>query len=292
LEELDRQGYIVGARETATEFANRIRSLVATTETLESNLATGSCVLDGFRLRPEDRIGRGPFTEAGHETSRLYRFAIDWVPGFFQPLRGLFAGCAFSYTPDFFVLFVIRSSFRGRTRWWIYDRRELMAHELCHAARAPLQARLFEETFAYQTSASGFRRELGGMFRSAADSIVLLGSVLLLLAAQITQTCILGDRRMPFAWMYLFWGLVLAVVLRLIVRHLYYRRIFHRALANLRPVAGEDSLAVLFRCTDADVVALARCAGPDRCRAWIDNERQTVLRWRVIHARFVDRART
>ena len=176
----DANGFLLGADESAEDFAKRIRLFQTNRQKLEDALRKdGKYDAEGIIVTPDDRIPNTLFAKIAEHTKRLYRFQIDWVPGFFidPSFSLLFGGCAFCSYPDFFTMFIIRRTFKTQEKWLIYNRDELLAHELCHVARIALLSEEFEETFAYQTSASSFRKLIGGIFRKQTDSFLFLGAV-------------------------------------------------------------------------------------------------------------------
>ncbi len=285
---LDARGLFPAPGEDAAGFASRLemldRNLTGVEDTLREQ---GRYELSGLVLKPEDRIDPVLFTEAGELTDSLFAFRVDWVPGFYtDPHHAwLFGGCAFFDPDDFLTLFIIRKSFAKSPRWFLYDRRELLAHELTHVARNALRAERFEERFAYQTAKTAFRRSLGSVFRSQSDSFILLASVLLLVCAQFTQVLFL-------AWIpvWLFWLGVGGTVGRLAFRHWQTGAEFAAARYRLRPAFGAHALAVLCRCTDAEVRELADLP-PAPAAAWLEARKASgELRWQVIFARFTTEA--
>lgn len=281
---LDERGLILGRDETAAAFAERLRRLRANFAELEQTLtSTGKFETGGLVLRAGDRISPELYAEANTVTRRLYAFAADWVPGFYVNPRNawLFGGCAFFDCPDFFALFIIRKIFAVKTRWFIYNRRELLAHELCHVARVALYSGPYEERFAYQTAETGFRRHMGSVFRTQYDSFLLLGSTILLLVAQVLQIALW--QRFP---VWVFWLGVIGAVLYLGIRHARTGMEFARARRVLTPRFGDHAMAVLFRCTDAEIGALARLRTPQELDSWVSTECASQLRWRVIQHRF------
>jgi len=283
--ELDRLGLLLGAHESAAQYAARLDCLRANTTAMDRSLAEhGTYEIEGIAVLAQERIPPALFEEAREVTETLFAFAVSWVPGFFiNPVFGwLFGGCAFHFYPDFFALFIIRKSFADRARWLIYGRRELLAHELCHIARIGLGSHVFEETFAYRTATSAFRRAAGSVFRSPWDAFGLLLSVFLLLIAQLTRVFLL-----PTLWIWPFWAAVLAVVGWLAWRQWRCGRVFARALRNVTRIAPDRALAVLFRCTDGEIVHLARVADSATLLEWVGRLCESNLRWQVIRERFL-----
>jgi hypothetical protein len=285
LAELDARGFLAGAGETPAEYVARLRQFASRSEQLDRDLAAqGEVTLEDVTVQAAARIDPALYQEAGDITERLFRFRIDWVPGFYIDPRcaWLFGGCAFSFFPEFFALFIIRRSFATQARWFLYNRRELLAHELTHVARFALFHEQFEERFAYLTAESAFRRASGGIFRAPRDSFVLLGSSLLLLLAQLLQLSLL-----PALPMWLFWLGVLAAVAWLAARHLHAGRLFRRAAQALAPAfPAAPVTALLCRCTRDEILALAALRAEADAAAWVEARAATDWRWRLLRHRF------
>ncbi len=285
LVQLDGQGLLVGAAESLPEYVERLRRLQANTAQMDETLATdGKTVIEGIPVDASERIPPALYDTVREATESLYSFAVDWVPGFYiNPSHSwLFGGCAFYFYPDFFALFIIRKAFADRERWLIYSRSELLAHELCHVARIGLLSDVYEESFAYQTATSPFRKAVGSVFRSPMDSYLLLAGTFLLLIAQIFRVSLF-----PALWIWPFWGIVFGTIGYLAVRHVLQEWTLSRAFERLTSVFGEQARAILFRCTDREVDAIARLHSPEALRDWIDSQPQDSVRWQVIKARFM-----
>lgn len=283
LAQLDAAGLLLGAEETLAEYAGRLRSLQHNLELMDDELRRErTFTIDGVTVHADRRIPAAVFDEAHGDTERLYGFRLEWVPGFFIDPRFslLFGGCAFSFYPDFFALFIIRRAFATRSRWLIYGRRELLAHELCHVARVALGSQDFEEMFAYQTATSAFRRLAGCIFRGQAEALALVGSTLGLLGAQLVRT-------LALSWwpVWPFWLLTAGVFLWLVLRLAGLRRVWNRALEHAEWLAPGRARLLLFRCTDAEVAELARLGEPAAAQAWFEQRCQSQVRWQVTRAR-------
>lgn len=278
----DANGFLLGADESAEDFAKRLRLFQANRQKLEDALQKdGKYDAEGIIVTPNDRIPNTLFAKIAEHTKRLYRFQIDWVPGFFidPSFSLLFGGCAFCSYPDFFTMFIIRRTFKTQEKWLIYNRDELLAHELCHVARIALLSEEFEETFAYQTSASSFRKLIGGIFRKQTDSFMFLGVTFVLLFAQILRTQWLHS--IPI-WP--FWSLVGLVFAWLLIRHAFHCRRLGIAQRHTAELFGTDNaFPVMFRCTDAELHRFASTE-PQTLKTWISE--QNSLRWQIIRKRF------
>lgn len=284
LARLDEAGFICGKEENAQNFTERLGKLRQNIANMEKQLQeSGQFVIEDLKLEAKEKIDPKLFQESHSICQKNFRFAIDWVPGFFinPHLSFLFGGCAYFFYPDFFALFIIRRSFRQKRRWLIYRRDELLAHELCHVARLGLESHEYEETFAYQTATSSFRRLLGGVFRQQRDSFLFLGTSFLLLIGQLLRTFWLPA--LP-AWP--FWALFILFLAHLGRQHQQSCRRLAQALANIQPTFGDNSQAVLFRCTDQEIHDLAKLSS-DSVLTWLDRQCQHLLRWRIIRHRFL-----
>ncbi len=272
---LDRHGFVMGKSESPEEVVARLGTLADKLAKMQGELdKTGKFEIDGVTVEAKDRIPDKLFGEAREMTSRLFGFAIDWVPGFFIDPFFLFGGCAFTYFPDFFAMFIIRRSFKQSPKWFIYKRKELLAHELCHIARIGLESERFEETFAYQTATSPFRRLLGGLFLKPMDSYLLLTAAFLLLIGQLLRTYLFPA--LPIAP---FWGFLALSILWLSLRYIHLMNLLKRAKANMELLWGGNAMKALFRCTDDEIRSWAAFKGKDDAQAWLDGQG---VRWKVI----------
>jgi hypothetical protein len=134
--------------------------------------------------------------------------------------------------------------------------------------------------FAYQTATSAFRRLAGSIFRGQAEAFWFVGSTLGLLVAQMLQTLAL-----PWWPVWPFWCLTVGVFLWLVLHLVVLRRVWGQALEHAEWLAPGRGRRVLFRCTDAEVEALARLTSPTAAQAWFEQCCQTQVRWRVTRAR-------
>ena len=258
---LEKAGYFPAPGENEQAFFDRVEKTSAVFEEFAGELQNGSAEFDSVRVKPEEQIPDSFVREAGDVTEQLYGFRISHVPGFF--LTGgvglLWGGCMIGDCDSGFSLFLIRNAFRNRSRYLIYDRRELFAHELCHAARMPLGDNpRFEEHFAYQTSGSSLRRGWGNCFIHSYDALLFVAGSLLLPIGQCLQLFLLPQ--LPIAP---FWVLAFAYPLFLIIRNLCARRVLRKAECFLKQKGFSQPHFVLFRSTDSEIAELAKGNFPD-----------------------------
>lgn len=287
LARLDANGFLVAPAESFSDYLSRAEGLIRFSEKVTADLRESGCFeLDkDFILPVENRISELIIDEAAGITMPLYGFAVFWVPGFFlsQSLGILWGGCSYSDSANNLNIFLVRNAFATRKKWFIYRRDELIAHELCHAARNVLNDNTYEEYFAYQTSPKKMRRYLGGCFRTRLDAVLFLLPMLILLAAQIFLS-IVGRNIFPI-WP--FWILGSIYPAFLLIRNHWERRRIHRAGTRLRKAGVRQVNAVLFRSCTTEIKELAKLRDAQQVIKYIDDRAENELRWQIIRYRFV-----
>lgn len=288
LAELDAAGLMIAPGESADAFLDRLSSAVDVMDELNAGIAKdgGHELFPGIVLRDTERIPPETLAEAEAETERLYGFKIDWVPGFFlsRGVGPLWGGCAISFPGGAPTVFLIRSAFAKAKRWFIYDREELMAHELCHVARTPLADRPLEEHFAYQTSKSRLRKLIGNCFQTQYDALAFVVPVFILLIAQFVKTfTFLNFPIWPF-WLAAFSGPV-----ALFIRNILQRRVVAKAEAALLKAGCSRPGALLFRLSYQETKSLAYAG--DIASALAELSRKD-CRMAVAFLRFMDKKET
>ena len=281
--ELDAMGISPSPTETTEEFANRLEALNLNFAKMEDALhSTGEYTIEGVTVTATGRIPEEIFAEPMYRNDRIFGFRCDWVPGFFFPARPLsfFGGYAFYFFPEFFAMFLARNEFRKRSKWLFIGRDELVAHEMCHIARAALESHAYEELFAYQTATTAFRRFTGGIFREQIDSFLFLGATFLLLFWQMARA--FAFPQLP-AWPG--WLVLAADFAFLMVRHCRTYRRFTTARDNLTRLYNNETTAreVLFHASDNEIPLLADTQNP---AALLDEWSSTQLRWQIVRHRF------
>jgi len=289
----DARGLLWRNRDTVETYRERVRRILDEGEKLLPKLADGAelKLFDTFPVTAADAIPAEIMNEAAQTTWGLYRFAINWVPGFFlrRGMGALWGGCAAIDPETFFTVFLVRHSFANSPHWFLYDRKELLAHELCHVARMTLDDPAYEEHFAYATAQSRLRRYMGNWFQTKWDAILFLLPVLILLAAESLRT--FGPVHYPI-WP--FWLLALTYPGFLLVRNQRQRQTFFQAFLALRTAGCGYPAAVLFRCDAAEIAELARQRKqtPDVLLGGLRQKAQSSLKWQVIVYRFIDHPET
>jgi hypothetical protein len=274
LAEYDRHGLLLAPGETAEEFAMRLSKLSAALKDLASELKNGTPfeVAPGIKIANSMRITPEITQEAMSVTEALYDVRTDWVPGFFanESFGLLWGGCSLSDPESNLALFIIRKSFKQRRKWLFYNRRELLAHEMTHAAHQVFDQWLFEEYFAYRTAESPLRKFFGGCFIHKFDALGFLLPILLVPVAQFLDILQILPVKMWF-----FWILASLYPLFLCGRTLWINRLAARARNTLAGCGIKNPDAVLFRMSSGEIKLLAAKTMPQG----------SDLRWKLLSKR-------
>ena len=266
LAQLDSMGFLMKPRENAESYVGRIRAMHARFLEFLEKTSDGKSyeIYDGIVLSQKERIPDEIIEEAARTTEALYGFSVQWVPGYFvsRGLGWLWGGCALSdEEPDTVPVFIIRKRFETARKWFVYTRDELLSHELCHAARAPLHDRALEEHFAYAGSNSRLRRYMGNCFQTDRDAVFFLLPVLLLLLVQILiYVCLVPLPAWPF------WILAFVWPGYLLFRNARQRRWYFTAERNVRACGFANPGAFLFRCTSPEIESIAKMEAGELAR--------------------------
>ena len=285
LAELDACGCLPGPDETFDEYRLRISSNALHYSKLASDIDSGADAKtifgSDFAFDKGMPIPPETMNEAAEDTRSLFGFSTDWVPGYFlsDGLGVFFGGCTV-YNEEYSIpFFFIRRDFAESEKYFIYSRRELLAHELCHVARCAYPMSEFEEHFAYMTSPSALRRGIGNFFRKELDAVMFVAPVFLLLAYQMFVT--FAEKDYP-VWP--LWALVFANFAFFHLRNLKTRIVFARAQKRLIDAGFDFPRAILFRCTAEEIHALAD-AKTDIIN-YLSAKSKSEFRWEITLERF------
>ena len=271
--------------ETPEGFFERFRQseeyLAKLDEILEKE---GKALLFGeFQVASGDRIPPEIIDEAAAKTQELYGFENRRVPGFFlsKGVGALWGGCMIGDPDNGFAAMLLRTSFRNRRKWYLYERSELLAHELCHAMRQSLSDITLEEYFAYRTSGSFLRRNLGNCFIRQLDAVLFILPTFILLGATIAKELFRGVYPL---WP--FWCLAAAYPLFLLIRNFASMAEVRKAENSLRSFGVEHPAPILFRSTCAELKTLGKLKTKEEFDTFREEISATELRWAIINRRF------
>lgn len=283
--ELNTRGILPGPNETKEEYLKRADYNLTLRKQLTDEL------LRDIPFSKESEEASDCLQESFAKTKELYDIAPDWAPLFFSDYQlSLWqGGCAWIFqitneSPTT-ALIQLRKHFRESNIYLkLYSRNELLAHELSHVGRLAYDESKFEEYFAYRSSKSKFRRWLGPIVKSSAESLLFVIILIMILVLDISALTLGSAAFFP----YVLWaklipaGLFTGALFRLAWRH----RQFNRCLEKIEKItrSKKKANAVMYRLTDLEIIAFSRLKLP-AINTYIAN--QTSLRWQVINAAYL-----
>ena len=237
LEKLDARGFFMRPNETFESFCGRVNALCSGYGKILDEL---SKTVDLTRPVPDTDK-----TAALDILENVYRVRPDWVRAFYSAKEvGRFsAGVQLEINGSYPVVFLHGSFAERRTRF-LYGRDETLAHELAHAVRLPIGDSPFEEFFACQVHASGFRKFAGNFFGRIGVPILCLGLFL------ISETLLLLG--MPLAAVVPF-----VCFCAVIGREMRFVRAVSKTL-KLFKQSGYDALPMVLRLSKNEILFVAK----------------------------------
>lgn len=227
--------------------------------------------------------------QPAREMSYFYDVSIDWVPVVFSnsSLTPWHGGCAWIFQENeespTAALIQLRKRFQQNRRYLgIYDREELLRHELVHVGRMVFEERRFEEMLAYNTSSHWFRRWFGPIVQAPWESILFLLTLAFLFVFDLflfsTGQSHWVDIALNLKMIPL--GMIGLALLRLARKQWQY----HRCLKRLEPLlqSAATARAVAYRLTDDEITAFGGFTEEQICR-YVELRSREELRWRVIY---------
>lgn len=280
LMECNQLGLIPGPNENEPDFIKRAESCLGIRQRIEGELG-GKIPLKADELGPREVLER-PL----NETERLWGIKPNWIPIFFSNYRLLpwHGGCAWIFQLSAqeppMALFQLRRAFANKRAYLgLYDRDELVAHEVCHVGRMCFQEPRFEEILAYQSSKSWFRRVFGPLFQSSIETVIFLIVLLLVLGV---------DAYVLFSWgadayaqvaslKILPLGMLVLGLGRLMQRHWQ----FARCKRCLQGFFGDETRAnhLIYRLTDKEVASFGK---RNVFEKYVEAGGDGSLRWRML----------
>jgi hypothetical protein len=279
---LNKLGLIPGPTESSVDFLKRTDYCLKLKEHLSTELQTKI----PFTIEKESPCD---FLEKGcQKTSNLFDIAPHWIPIFFSNYRlsPWHGGCAWIFqlkeeTPTA-ALFQLRQAFRRFSSYLgIYDRDELIAHELTHVGRMLFHEPKFEEVLAYRTSHSSFRKWFGPIVQSSFESMIFVIILILICVIDISSIALGNSNTYQLVmWLKLVpISLILLSLVRLWKRH----HCLSCCLRNLQTIVKEEckAWAVLYRLRDREIIAFAKMT-PQQIANYAAEQAKDSLRWHLI----------
>lgn len=273
----NKRGIIPAPGEGVEAFEARVHQ--ATERTLAASL---------WGFDEEERAPKEELEAALLETGELYDVRPDWVSAFYSS-RGLawWHGGGMLLLEEKggsppLVSLQLRAHFKkNRRHLGLYDRHEILVHELLHCGRSSFEEPHFEEFLAYQSSRRAYRRFLGPLFPSTVGFWWFFGS---LLGVQLFDHWLVQGEH----WTLWSWGWPLRILPFFLIGTGCYRmwkrrRQFKRALHTLKGAVQslKKARAILYRLTDDEIIRFSRTSS-EEFLAEAKERAAEELRWKVI----------
>ncbi|HBM15653.1 MAG TPA: hypothetical protein DD381_04825 [Lentisphaeria bacterium] len=287
--ELDRKGFLIGKDEILDSYKKRLNNILNDAAELKNNLALNADfnILGRINISESDRISEKLSIKAKSIVNATYAFEPFMADAFYakKGLGFFIGGCAITFDSGLSVI-LLRNSFRNKARWLFYSAKELVAHELCHSVRAPLNDNPIEEFFAYSVSPSPLRRYLGNCFRTGYDALLLLAPIFLLMVITFLKVFLVSSLDTLF-----FWILIFIYPSFLLIRNHFTFSTFRKAKKILEKFIPykRSACPILFRCSYDEISAISKLRNIKEFNSFIKDKSETLLRWRVIKARFLQK---
>ncbi len=284
---LNQIGLIPGPNEQMDEFIKRTEYSLHLKENLPEELK--------IHLIDSNFSHEGKEFEVIHESAnnlkKIYDCYPTWTPLFFSNYKLPFwqGGCAWIFQMNenspTSSLIQLRQTFRDTPNYLgIYNRTELLTHELAHVGRTMFQEPKFEEILAYNTSKSQFRRWFGPLVQSSAESAMFMLLIFMLVVFDVFLIALnRPDAYQVALWLKLFPVFIIAAgLLRLWKRQQTYKL----CVRNLTDCVGLDNAeAVAYRLQDHEI-ALFSTLSAEAIRNYACEQIKEELRWKVIFSAY------
>lgn len=254
------QGFIPGPNETEQEFLTRVNYCLS----LRHHLPQAAVI----RLEDQQTC----LQEASSITLPLYGLHPQWVPILFanHKLAPWHGGCAWIFQMDeslpLGAFLQLRKPFLTTQRYLgLYDRNELVAHELCHVARMAFEEPIYEEHLAYRSSGPKWRRWLGPIIRNSVESMLFFLALLFVFAGYLFA--LLVD---PTSWAYVpyFYLLPASLALCALARLTLEHRALDATSRKLKDLVGNKADQMLLWLTDKEINSFSRLS-KEQIRAYL-----------------------
>lgn len=276
---LNQKGLIPGPREGSEAFIKRVDYSLDLINHLPEEIKVH--LSGGTLTKPKILL------EGANALKKKYDSFPDWTLLFFSNYKLPYwhGGCAWIFqmmedNPTS-ALIQLREAFSRSSKYLgIYDRKELLAHELCHVGRMMFQEPKFEEILAYRTANSSYRRWLGPLFQSSIESSLFLLFLFMLI---VFDSFLLASNRSD-AYFFALWlkvipvGILIALLGRLWIR----QKTYASCIENLKKcvVPGKEE-ATAFRLQDHEIILFSKSL-PEQIKDYASLKSKDELRWQVI----------
>lgn len=281
---LNQIGLIPGPREEKEAFINRVNYSLNLKEHLPEEIKA--------QIPEQSFSHQGEASNVLHQATenlkKQYDCSPNWVPLFFSNYKLPFwhGGCAWIFqmteqSPTS-ALIQLRQTFSHSPKYLgIYDRNELLTHELSHVGRMMFQEPQFEEVLAYRTSNSAFRRWFGPIIQSSVESALFM----LFLFVLIVFDVFLIALNRPDAYSFALWLKIIpiAIIMAAFIRLWNRQKTYRLCLQNLGKCVGQDKAeAVAYRLQDHEIKLFSKLSA-EEINKYAHVKVKEELRWEVIY---------
>ncbi len=282
--ELNHLGLIPGPNEDEETFLARVDACQNLKATIHEELK------DEIPFTEKDLGVMGDLAVALGSAQRLYGVTPEWIPIFYsnRQLAPWHGGCAWIFqmqrqSPRLALLQLRRHFAQNRRYLGLYDRDELVTHELAHVGRMAFEEPKFEELLAYQSSHTAWRRWLGPVLQSSQEAVILLGLVFL---SCLVQLFTIGHTTVNWFYTLCYWA-PLVYLGGLFTRLWWRQRQLKRAKEKLVNALGDNQNAdhLLYRLTDSEVLDFGGWKTDEIVR-YAQEQSSKSLRWHLLHAAY------
>lgn len=277
---LNQAGLLPGPGETQEQFLARSDYCIHLKEKLNGEI--------NFHLEEQSDI----LKQSSIILSKFADLRPDWTLLFFSnyKLTPWHGGCAWIFqmneeAPTAAFIQLRRAFEHSSCYLGLYDREELLRHELVHVSRMAYQEPKYEEFLAYQTSNSAFRRCFGPLIRSSMESLLLVFIFSFIIIFDIFLLAL--QRHDAFIMAVWLKSIPIGLLLLALGRLALSQHTIRKCLGNLMSCLKEESKAraVLYRLTDREIDAFAKLS-THQILSYSRLHRDKELRWRIIDAAY------
>jgi hypothetical protein len=270
---LNSLGFVPGPTETEREFEERSIYGLNLSENWPQVIPTEEVILTTGQVSEK----------AISKAKQLFDISPKWVPVFFSnyKLMPWHGGSAWIFQENenlpTSAFFQLNAHFRNNPKFLgLYERDELLAHEMSHVGRMMFEEPKFEELLAYRTSNSRFRRYFGPIVQSSHESVCFLMFMCFIFFLDFYTLTMADDESfLSIQWLKI---IPMILVILAIYRLWINQSTFKAALSNLKKLTSHSD-AVVYRLKDNEIELFAKST-QDEIRAYIHTQKS--LRWRLI----------
>lgn len=234
----------------------------------------------------QDQLSSDLLIPGCKKVDTLYDFNPEWIPLFFSDhqLAPWHGGCAWIFqadekSPTGAFLQLRQALLKKRHYLGLYERDELIAHELVHVGRMAFDEPKFEEVLAYRTSTSSFRKWVGPIIESSYESMFFVIALMIIFLIDFSLIATGNHSAYQLAmWIKL---IPLGLIMLALARLWNKQHRFSKCLKNLTDLLKDEHKAgaVIFRLRDKEISAFAKMTGEQILHF---AREQSELRWKVI----------